>query len=351
MGLTSSPSEHRPAPPGRSLDIEAIHRAYGMVLRSDCAIPGIPTLDLAVTPDLVIRFVTEPGWLIGARAGVMERWPKATSSHDDYRSARKIWTVDGGNYLRVLYRDGTEFFISPADSEIWAEWIPPLTLEDMAVYLLGPILGFYLALRGTTSLHASAVMVDGTAVALLGSARAGKSTTAAAFFAHGFAVLSDDVLPIDVRLEAIEVRSAYPSIKLWPESSEILFGHRALPLLAEGWEKGYLELKGTDSFRSESAGLGAIYHLAGRSSDPRAPFIESLSSSDALVTLVGNTYSNFLLDSAMRASEFNVLSRVVADVPVRRVTPHADPDRLDDLFRLIVSDFRNLRANGIESAD
>ena len=56
--------------------------------------------------------------------------------------------------------------------------------------------------------------------------------------------------------------------------------------------------------------------------------MEPVPARDGLTTLVGNTYVSYLLDAAMRADEFVVLSRVLATVPLRRVTPHADPDRL-----------------------
>jgi hypothetical protein len=56
------------------------------------------------------------------------------------------------------------------------------------------------------------------------------------------------------------------------------------------------------------------------------------------MTLVANTYVNYLLNAEMRRREFEVLGRVVAGIPVRRVRAAADPSRLFDLAEAIVAD-------------
>jgi hypothetical protein len=88
--------------------------------------------------------------------------------------------------------------------------------------------------------------------------------------------------------------------------------------------------------------LGAIYLLDKRSDDARAPFVQPLDASEAMISLIANTYGTKLLDKHMRAREFELLSRVVAHVPLRRVTPHTDPDRLANLCHLLLDDFEQL---------
>jgi hypothetical protein len=61
-----------------------------------------------------------------------------------------------------------------------------------------------------------------------------------------------------------------------------------------------------------------------------------------MISLIANTYGTKLLDKHMRAREFELLSRVVAHVPLRRVTPHTDPDRLANLCHLLLDDFEQL---------
>src|SRR4029077_52896 len=89
-----------------------------------------------------------------------------------------------------------EFAIDAGGKRIEVRWADSTTLENARSYLLGPVLGFLLRLRGVTCLHASAVAVDDFAVAIAGPPGSGKCTTAAAFARRGHAVLSDDVVPL-----------------------------------------------------------------------------------------------------------------------------------------------------------
>ena len=57
------------------------------------------------------------------------------------------------------------------------------------------------------------------------------------------------------------------------------------------------------------------------------------------MSLIANTYATKLMDRQMRAREFELLTRVVNHVPVRRVTPHADPTRIPELCDTILNDF------------
>jgi len=48
------------------------------------------------------------------------------------------------------------------------------------------------------------------------------------------------------------------------------------------------------------------------------------------------------MDKQMRAREFELLTRVVKNVPLRRVTPHADPSRIPELCTRIIADFQDV---------
>jgi hypothetical protein len=58
-----------------------------------------------------------------------------------------------------------------------------------------------------------------------------------------------------------------------------------------------------------------------------------------LLSLIANTYATKLMDKQMRAREFELLTRVLNNVPLRRVTPHADPARIPELCDAILNDF------------
>jgi hypothetical protein len=60
------------------------------------------------------------------------------------------------------------------------------------------------------------------------------------------------------------------------------------------------------------------------------------------VTLVANTYATNMLDSAMRAREFETLGRLMRTVPVRLLAANSDTGRIDELCDVIRADAQGL---------
>jgi hypothetical protein len=259
--------------------------------------------------------------------------------------ALRIWQIDNATCLYLAYCDGTEFWLDRKGASVWARWPASSSLEDAATFLLGPVLGLLLRLRGITCLHASAVAFDRRAVAFVGDAGAGKSTTAAAFARRGCAVLSDDVVAITEHDGAFHVLPAYPYLSLWPDSVKMLYGpDKTLPTFSANWDKRVLSL-GEDRLRFEerSLPLGAIFLLGEGSSSSAAPFLETPTPQESLLALVANSYATGMLDKDMRAQEFALLGRILAQVPVRRVRPSQDPAQVDKLCEAIEIGYRALR--------
>ncbi len=70
----------------------------------------------------------------------------------------------------LAYSDGTRFVTDGAATLLWGTYQPPMAAEEMAVYLLGPVMGFLLRRRHITCLHSSCVEVQGHAICLCGEA-------------------------------------------------------------------------------------------------------------------------------------------------------------------------------------
>jgi hypothetical protein len=349
------------------------YRIYGLNLTTNIALPGpielgVQQSDIA---DVEISLGYFPDWLTRSpqSAGIAPNWYPGSltpSVESDADTPLRVWSIVGGSaaaqtgdfpslpsattadrdcYFYCLYDDGTAFLVGRSGDRIWATWPEDLTLEDTATYLLGPILGFVLRLRQTVCLHANAIAIADRVVVLVGTAGAGKSTTAAAFAQQGYPILSDDVVPIVDRGDTFLIQPAYPRIRLWDESVRALYGtNNALPRLVPThptWDKRYLDLSQPGyKFQTEPLPLAAIYYLNARSDDPRCPYIEPMVTQECLITLITNTYTNYLLDKRLRAHEFELLSRLIKHIPVCQLNPHTQIDRLPDLLTTVLADLQ-----------
>ncbi|MHB1097528.1 MAG: hypothetical protein ACYC3F_15315 [Gemmatimonadaceae bacterium] len=305
---------------------------YGLVVRCNLALEDLDAAPAGARVDVDITLGgtrRDPGlWQAATPHYQWRESPDAPPPVEVRRdAARGFW---------FRYDDGTEFVLDHAATRIQGSWTEASSLEDTATYLLGPVLGFALRLRGVLAFHASAVLIDGRAVVLVGPSGSGKSTTAAAFARAGVPVLADDVVAVRV---VDGVTLAYPSyrlLRLWDESERILFGTSGqLPLLTPTWDKRALPLGGEHPFHESPAPLGDLFLLAPRSQEARAPFMDALRRGEAFMQLVANTYANYLLDDAMRGDEMRALDAVLRGVRIHRLVPHADPSRLDALVERV----------------
>ncbi|HEX8837806.1 MAG TPA: hypothetical protein VF748_12770 [Candidatus Acidoferrum sp.] len=322
----------------------ADYAIFGLIFRSNTRLPGLTPLSSPVTsPDIQVRLGIPPHSEFEVPPEEEELNDISPFTTETGEPVRRMWRVAKGKFLRIAYFDGTQFWLDRKQENLWATWPATSSLENTLTYLLGPVLGIVLRLRGVTCLHASSVSFRDYAVAFVGWAGAGKSTTAAAFACQGYAVLSDDIVALVEKEGVFHTLPAYPHLCLWPDSVEMLYGApEALPRFVADWEKRRLPL-GIDGKRFESRvlPLGAVYILGDRLPEP-APYIEGVAAPDALMSLVTETYANKMLDRELRAREFALLARLVANLPIRRIHPHQDGSRLQEFCQLIREDFTNL---------
>jgi len=324
------------------------YRAYGLTLGCDTRVSALrqertepERFDIAVSLGPETDWVREarrlPSRLEHPRPGEVER----------DNSPCTLTTYGAREFFELAYGNEALFFVDGVAKRIWGSCPPPLTNEDAATYLLGPVMGFVLRCWSILALHASAVCIAGQAVALCGESQAGKSTTAAALALRGIPVLCEDITPLTEEHGRFQVEPGYPRVCLWPDAVEKLFGAPdALPRLTPSWEKFFLPLDGGNArFEEQRRVASAVYLLAPRVAEADAPRIETMSAREALLELVQNTYMNWLLDRRQRAAEFDALSRLVTQVPIRRIVPHVDPGRIGALCELIVADGERLSAS------
>jgi hypothetical protein len=319
-------------------ELKLAYPVFGLQLLANRPIPGLQPesrphdsseirIHLDLAPQVEVELSASPELLTYESSFLL----------DSGEPALRIWKIANGALLRLEYFDGMRFWIDREARNVWALWPDSSSLEDAATYLLGPVLGILLRLRGVTCLHASAVAFGDHAVAFVGDAGAGKSTTAAAFAQRGHAIISDDIVALAERDGGFSVTPAYPYLSLWPEAVEMLYGPKKdLPVFSANFDKRMLSLTAHPSqFGKAPLPLAAIFLLGDRTPDPAAPLLESLTSQQSLISLVANSYATNLLDGEMRSREFALLGRLLSVVPVRRLRPHEDPARINRLCDLI----------------
>lgn len=311
------------------------HTVCGLRLLSNGPVPGLePVADVGPSwaPDVHLS------WQIESRArdsvSAVEPWYVSPERDDDGAPLLTVLHDVRTGAFTMRYSEGADFVVAADGGAVAASWRAPLTSADAATYLLGPVIGFLMRLRGIVPMHASAVVVNGHGLLFVGPEGAGKSTTAAAFARTGAPVLSDDIVPLVSVEGRTLVLPGHPRVLLWPDAVEGLFGSPdALPAISAVYPKRYLHLRDEWRFQAEPVPLGGICVLRSRRPGLQTPDVRALTPREALMELVANTYCGYLLDATMRAQEFAFLGALADRVPVRSVHFSASIAGLEGLCR------------------
>lgn len=179
---------------------------HGLVVESDLPLAGLPggegPADVVVRAADVRARASNP-----VQAGCFEADPD-----------RLFYLVPGVALL--LAQNGRELLVEREDIG-----------DDRAfrAAIVGQGLASVLHQRGVLALHASAVAVGEGAVAFVGEPGQGKSTTAAAFIRRGHALLTDDVLAVEVGAEGAVAHPAASWVKLRDDAAAVWAPDTAVP--------------------------------------------------------------------------------------------------------------------------
>jgi hypothetical protein len=326
------------------------HSLYGLFLSANLPIPSLPVLRYSPSSEIRIHLKESSSACSSIFSSNPHFFYVSPNLDDDGQPNARVGNL-GDRFFCFFYGSGARFAVRSDGREIWADGPEGYTVEDLATYLVGPVMGFVLRLLGMLPLHACAVAVEDRAIALVGSQGAGKSTTAAAFAKMGFAILSEDVVAVTEEGKRHMVQPGYPRVNLWPESAETIFGCvHGLPPVTPTWGKHFLALNDAQNrFQNEPLELTATFILRDRVPGALKPRIEKMAPATAMTRLVANTYVNYLLDAAMRQREFVQLSHLLRTTPVYQVWPPDDPSRVYELCQAISTEARACAARPILS--
>jgi hypothetical protein len=247
-------------------------RAFGLTIQSTFPLPGLRegvsahsaerTLDINhVSPSALDE---RP---VGERVCEwLDDDGRVTLAIDETASGYRFVVRNVGVY--DLSRDGRRLCCGPLPAAGW----------DWRRYLIGQVLPFAALLQGLEVFHASAVEMDGRAVAISGASGLGKSTLALELHLSGAGFLTDDVLAVEVCDDGVLAHAGVAMAKVRRATAE-----------------GILEVRRPVAQVAEPVPLDA-FCLLRASDDGRVHFTEA--AADAR-PLLGSTF-NLVVSSAER---------------------------------------------------
>lgn len=308
---------------------------YGVRILSELPMPAPETSVPRPSADLLVRRIVGGGGEPPPGPAVYASPGRAA----DGEPAVQLVLGDGFDLLRIAGLADFEI----ADREIRFRLLDQGAEEVAGIHLLGTALALWLERRGVPCLHASAVVLDGGAVAFASSNRGGKSSLAAALVRRGLPLLTDDVLPLEATEEGLRARPGYPQMRFWPEEAEhFLGGHRHLPRVHPGLEKRRASLEDgrLGSFSPEPRPLARLY-LPERSPPDaaRGISIEPVCASDALIELVRRSFLPRLTEAAgWQSRRLALFADLVESVPVRRLRYPSGYECLERVAEAVLAD-------------
>lgn len=281
--------------------------AYGLTIESEIRLPELEPS--RAEPDVTVRLRDVP------------------ESPDEPVVDGRLYRLSRGHYVAfegvgsIFAKDGQTLIVDPADD---------IPTEILRWLVLGRGFRMLLYQRGYVVLHASAVNVDGRAVAFVGDSGQGKSTTAASFYAEGYTVLTDDVTPVDP--ETAEVLPGFQQVKLDREAAEKVDASLT-PNSESNLTRQYYVAP--SSFDDESVPLRRIYLLA----DGSETRIESLPPSERPFHLMSASTLDYRSpDEEGVESHLDECARLGSNVPVKRLERPRKFDALSDVVSAVEAD-------------
>jgi hypothetical protein len=300
------------------------YRIYGLNIRSEFRLNRLPEAGEA-DADVTISFgnlrhcVPESGYSAGY---LNTRGPGAYFS----------WPEVGA----FLARQGTEVVYEPA---------PDVDERIIPFPLLGIVISAILLQRGVLVLHASAVSIGDTAVSFMGARGMGKSSIAAALYARGHTLLTDDLVALTQTDGCLTMlQPGYPQLKLMPDMAERFFGNEEVDFQFNG--HGKRVCNALRSFSPEPVLVRCIYSL---SVDPVLA-ISPLRPDEAMLELLRQSYVARVFgdfpSKTDAANHFRQCAEVARSVPVFRLQRPGSPGLPDQLAQAVEAHYVDSRLAG-----
>lgn len=192
-------------------------------------------------------------------------------------------------------------------------------------------IGTLLMQREYLLLHASAVEIDGKAIAFIGLSGAGKSTISLALNKKGYSLITDDVLSLE--FDKNNKPLAYPSfprIKLWDKVIEHI-KDKPLSFQRIHPEVPKYSCNVEQCFCVDPLPLKMIFIIE---ADVES-IVLSLNPKESLIKLIQNSYCINLFDDKLRALNLLQCSNLAQNVPIILLKRSNSLEKLEELIKIV----------------
>ena len=294
--------------------VTSFYTAYNLVIASEIALPELhQAAPSDASADVHIRFGRAQKPLLEGRSFGLYLWAQAN----------QLWfhIPEVGWYLIT---SGNEIVVEPERDA---------SEDAIRLFLLGSAFGALLLQRRYLVLHGNAVRIGRHCMVSIGESGAGKSTLAAGFMRRGYAVLADDVVPVDDEQRAIP---GFPRLKLWGDAANrISIDTSDLRRIRSEDDKYNVPLG--ESFCGDAHSIRWIYVLNRGKCEHFS--LEPLAGTAIFAPLFSNVYRpEFVVAMGLEAQHMRACGKLVSKARVAQITR---PDRgfaLDQLIDTLLED-------------
>lgn len=217
------------------------------------------------------------------------------------------------------------------------------------LYLMGPIIAFWLEREGFPALHASSVSINRQSVVFPSHSGNGKSTLAAAFLQLGKALLTDDILPVQKHGEQFWGLPGLPQINLWP--NQISHFVESKTSLKDKFSNSIKKRVPVEAIRNgtfchEKRPLACLYvpSKSDPSPDNTKIVIAPLPHAEAMIELIRYSFvfSRVFENLGWQARRMVFFAHLVEQIPVRRLIYPAGFEHLPRVTEAVLEDLERL---------
>jgi hypothetical protein len=207
-----------------------------------------------------------------------------------------------------------DFRIDSLNSCVQCWPVPDIATASIHQLYLNQVIPLLLSHQGKLVFHASAIEIDGLAIAFVGVSGRGKSTLAASFSRNQYRFLTDDSLILERTNNNYQVVPSHPSIRLWDDSQVAVLGPKAQSESPVDYtSKLRFSSNRQMAFCETQCQLHRIYFL-GDASASEIQFA-MLSHQEAMIELIKHSFLLDVEDREMLKNHFAAVSQL-ASLPI-----------------------------------